>query len=157
MDAYKRRVKDYILSQQNNITIHKLKMNVPITDSELNSLEKMLFEQGEIGNKDVFVKAYGSQPFGKFIRSIVGLDTNAAKLALGKFINEPALNAQQIRFVDIIIQYLTVNGTIDAGALFAPPFTDISSNGLIDVFNQEQSAEIISLVEEVNHNALVAG
>ena len=116
----------------------------------------MLFEQGDLGNKVLFEKAYGAQPFGKFIRSIVGLDITAAKDAFSTFINAPALNVQQIRFIDTIIQYLTINGTIDASALFAPPFTDISSNGLIDVFNNDQSAEIISLVEKVNHNALIA-
>lgn len=156
LEAYKKRVTKFIQEQQSNITIYKLRMNIPITDSELNGLEKMLFEQSDMGDKALFEKAYGNQPFGKFIRSIVGLDVIAAKDAFSKFINAPAMNAQQIRFVDTIIQYLTVNGTIDAGALFAPPFTDISSNGLIDVFNKDQSAEIISLVQKVNGNALVA-
>ena len=156
LEAYKKRVTQFIQEQQNNITIYKLRMNIPITDSELNGLEKMLFEQSDMGDKALFEKAYGNQPFGKFIRSIVGLDVTAAKEAFSKFINAPAMNAQQIRFIDTIIQYLSVNGTIEAGALFAAPFTDISSNGLIDVFNKDQSAEIITLVEKVNENALVA-
>jgi type I restriction enzyme, R subunit len=156
LDAYHKRVTHFIQSQQNNITIHKLRMNKPITGSELDSLEKMMFSQGEVGTKEQFERAYGKQPLGKFIRSIVGLDVTAAKEALGKFVNSPALNAQQIKFVDTIIQYLGVNGTIDKGALFSPPFTDISSNGLIDVFNLEQSTEIVSMVDKVNQNALVA-
>ena len=98
--------------------IHKLRTNVPITSTELNTLDKMLFEQGELGSKEKLEEAYGSQPLGKFIRSIVGLEVSAAKEALSKFINSPALNSQQIRFVNTIIQYLTVNGTIDPGALF---------------------------------------
>ena len=115
----------------------------------------MLFEQGELGSKEKFEEAYGTQPLGKFIRSIVGLEVSAAKEALSKFINSPALNAQQIRFVDTIIQYLSVNGTIDAAALFSPPFSDISPNGLIAVFNEEQSSEIVSLLDRVNRNAVV--
>ena len=99
---------------------------------------------------------YGKQPLGKYIRSIAGLDVEAAKTAFSKFINAPALNPQQIRFVDTIINFLTVNGTIDPAALFEPPFTDISSNGLIDVFNPEQSAEIVNLVERINQNAVAA-
>ena len=120
-------------------------------------MEKMLFDQGEIGNREQFEKAYGKQPLGRFIRSIVGLEPDAARSAFSNFINAPALNAQQIRFLDTIIQYLTVNGTIDMAALFAPPFTDIRSNGLMDVFNTQQSAELFSLVEKVNKNAIVAG
>ena len=156
LEAYRRRVTDYIKGQQNNITIYKLRMNIPIAESELVGLEKMLFSQGEIGDKAVFEKAYGAQPFGKFIRSIVGMDITAAREAFSNFINSPALNVQQIRFVDTIIQYLTVNGTIDPSALFEPPFTDISTNGLLDVFNGEQSEEIIHMVERVNQNALLA-
>lgn len=113
-----------------------------------------MFEQGEVGTKEQFVAVYGTQPLVRFIRSIIGLDTQAAKSALGKFVNSPALNSQQIRFVDTMIQYLTVNGVIDPEALFAPPFTDISSNGLTDVFNQEEAADIVSLVERVNQNAV---
>lgn len=156
LEAYKKRITQFIKSLQSNMTIYKLKMNIPITEAELIGLEKLLFEQGDLGDKSMFEKAYGSQPFGKFIRSIVGLDITAAKDAFSTFINSPALNVKQIRFVDTIIQYLTINGTIDANALFEPPFTEISSNGLIDVFNNEQSAEIVNMVAQINKNALVA-
>lgn len=156
LEAYRKRVTHYIQSQQTHLTIYKLKMNIPITAGELDTLEKMMFAQGEIGTKEQFEKAYGKQPLGKFIRAITGLDVTAAKEAFSKFVNAPALNTQQIKFVDTIIQYLTINGTIDKSALFDPPFTDISSNGLLDVFNMEQSSEIISMVKKVNDNALVA-
>ena len=115
----------------------------------------MLFAQGDIGNKAQFEHPYGPQPLGKFIRSIVEMDIEAAKAAFSEFINAPALNPKQIRFVNIIIQYLTVNGVINAGVLFSAPFTDISSSGLTDVFNPEDSAEIILLVKRVNENAMV--
>jgi type I restriction enzyme R subunit len=156
LEAYRKRVTHYIQEHQSFITIYKLKKNIPITATELDTLEKMLFEQGEIGNREQFEKAYGTQPLGKFIRSIVGLELDAAKSAFSTFVNAPALNAQQIRFLDTIITYLTINGTIDPAALFAPPFTDISSNGVMDVFNTPQSAEIISLLDKVNKNAMVA-
>jgi type I restriction enzyme R subunit len=116
----------------------------------------MLFTQGDVGSREQFEVVYGKQPLGKFIRSIVGLDVEAAKTAFGSFVNSPNFNSQQIRFVDTIIQYLTVNGTIDGEAFFGPPFTDISSNGLVDVFNQELSASIINLIDVLNRNAVVA-
>lgn len=153
LEAYKKRVSQYILSKKHDLIIHKLRTNVALTSSELKALNKMLFEQGELESKEKFEEAYGVQPLGKFIRSIVGLEVSAAKEALSKFINSPALNAQQIRFLDTIIQFLSVNGTIDPGALFSPPFSDISPNGLIAVFNEEQSTEIVSLLDRVNRNA----
>lgn len=156
LEAYRHRVSQFIRENQQHITIFKLRTNIPITSSELETLEKMLFEQGECGSREEFEKVYGKQPLGKFIRSIVGLDVQAAKTAFSKFVNAPALNQQQIRFLDTIINYLTVNGSIEPAALFEPPFTDIASNGLIDVFNQDQAAEIVYMVERVNQNAVAA-
>jgi type I restriction enzyme, R subunit len=155
LEAYRNRVQHYIKSQQHHLTIHKLRMNIPITASEVEALEKMLFEQGELGSQEEFVKVYGQQPLGTFIRSIVGMDVQAAKTAFGEFINSPAMNPRQIRFLDTIINYLTVNGMIDPKNLFRAPFTDIASNGLTDVFSAEQATQIVDLLERINRNAAV--
>ena len=66
----------------------------------------MLFEQGSLGTREEFVKAYGEQPLGKFIRKIVGLDVTAAKQVFSVLIKSQTLNSQQIRFLDTIINYL---------------------------------------------------
>jgi type I restriction enzyme R subunit len=116
----------------------------------------MLFEQGELGTKDEFVKAYGEQPLGKFIRGIVGLDVNAAKLAFGEILGVQTLNSQQIRFIDTIINFFTVKGIIEPAMLFEPPFTDINTSGIMGVFDEITSSRIISLIEGVNHTAEVA-
>ena len=88
-----------------------------------------------------------------FIRSIVGLDLEAANSAFSKFINNPSLNASQIRFVNMIIQYLTTNGVIEADNLFEPPFTEISDQGILGVFSQQQATDVISLIEHINGKA----
>ena len=46
----------------------------------------MLFEQNEIGTKESFVNAYGEQPLGKFIRSIVGLDIESVNAAFSELL-----------------------------------------------------------------------
>jgi type I restriction enzyme R subunit len=153
LDAYKRRVTEYIQKNRHHITIHKLRTNQPITARELEELERMMFEQGELGTRDNFIKAYGEQPLGKFIRSIVGLDIDAANAAFSKFINNPSLNVQQIRFVNMIVQYLSVNGTIDIEKLFEPPFTDIADNGIIGVFNTDQANEIKTVISNIDRKA----
>jgi type I restriction enzyme R subunit len=82
-----------------------LRNNVPITKAELQALDSMLFEQGSMGTKEEFTNAYGEQPLGRFIRNIVGLDAQAAKLAFADILNNQTLNAQQIRFMDAIINF----------------------------------------------------
>ncbi|MEO7045629.1 MAG: type I restriction-modification enzyme R subunit C-terminal domain-containing protein, partial [Ferruginibacter sp.] len=121
-----------------------------------NALEEMLFKQGSIGTKEEFTKAYGEQPLGKFIRGIVGLDANAAKLAFGEILNNKTINSQQIRFIDTIINFLTVKGIIDPSLLFEAPFTDINAGGIMGVFDEVSSSRIIALIEQINNNAEVA-
>ena len=156
LDAYKRKVEQYVKEHSNNITIHKLRNNLPITKAELESLDKMLFEQGTMGTKAEFTKAYGDRPLGKFIRSIVGLEVQAAKLAFAEILNNQTLNAQQIKFIDTIINFLTVKGIIEPAMLFEAPFTDINSNGVAGLFDNSVATKIISLIETINHNAEAA-
>jgi len=156
LDTYKRKVEQYLKSQSNNIIIQKLRNNEPITKSELESLDKMLFDQGTIGTKLEFTKVYGDQPLGKFIRSIIGLDVQAAKLAFAEILNNQTLNAQQIRFMDTIINFFNVKGIIEPAMLFESPFTDINSNSVSGLFEEQMAAKIISLIEIINHNAEAA-
>jgi len=104
-------------------------------------------------HKKEFVEAYGEQPLGRFIRSIVGLEAKVAKELFGKILGNQTLNARQIKFMDTIINYLCVKGVIDPAMLFEPPFTDISSNGISDVFDDSTTDKIISLIEEINKKA----
>lgn len=156
LGAYKRKVEQYLKEQSNNITIHKLRNNVPITRGELDTLEKMLFEQGSIGTKEEFINAYGEQPLGRFIRSIVGLEVQAAKMAFAEILNQQTLNAQQIRFMDTIINFLNVKGIIEPSMLFESPFTDINSNGVAGLFEDTMASKIIGLIENINCNAEAA-
>jgi type I restriction enzyme, R subunit len=153
LEAYRKRMEEYVLKNRNHITIHKLRTNQPISKTELKELDKMLFEQGEVGTHEDFVKAYGDQPLGQFIRSIVGLDKESVNIAFSRFVNDPTLNSTQIRFVNLIIQYLSTNGYLTSDKLFEPPFTDLSSNGLLGVFSREGAQEVIYTIEHLNQNA----
>ena len=154
LDAYKRKVEQYLKQHSSHLTIHKIRNNIQITKGELGELELMLFNQGELGTKEEFVKAFGEQPLGVFIRGIVGLDTNAAKMAFGEILSGQTLNSQQIRFMDTIINFFTVKGVIEPAMLFEPPFTDINTSGIMGVFDEVTSTKIISLIEEINHTAV---
>jgi type I restriction enzyme, R subunit len=156
LEAYKRKVQQYLIEHKNHLTISKLRNNVPITKDELNELERMLFEQGTLGTKKDFEKAFGEQPLGKFVRSILGLEINAAKQAFGELLINTNMNANQTRFLDILIKFLSVKGTIAPGMLYESPFTDINPSGITGIFDQNMSLKIVALLDEVNHNAVVA-
>ena len=152
---YRKRVESFIRDNKPHLTISKLTTNLPITIEELTALENMLFDGAERGTKEAYVKEYGNQPLGVFIRSIIGLDITAAQEAFAEFLNNGNLKADQVTFIQNIINYLNKNGTIEPSMLFEPPFTDINDYGLNGVFDDTSAYKIISIVEHVNENAQV--
>lgn len=150
---YKQRVERYVRENERNPVIQKLRKNIAITHSELQELENLLFDGNERGTKDDFIKIHGQQPLGKFIRSIVGMDVNAAKEAFGEFLNAGILTADQIRFIDMIIDYLTTNGIIEAEKLFEEPFTTFHTEGIAGLFDATDAKKIITILNHISANA----
>lgn len=152
---YKKKVRAYIKANENHVAIAKLKRNLPLTPTDLESLEEMLFNSPEIEGKERFEEVYGQNvSLQRFIREIVGLDRNAAKQAFSKYLEQSQFSANQIRFVEEIIDQLTQKGIIDPGILYEPPFTDLHQEGLDGVFTQEADADnIITIISSFNRNA----
>jgi len=155
LQSYKDRVESYIRSHKDHIAIHKLKTNKPITETEINALEVILFDGVTItGTKQDYIDNYGDKPLGEFIRGIVGLDSQAAQAAFADFIQTGNLRADQMTFINNIISYLTKNGTIDKKMLFEAPFTNIHDQGLLGVFDDAVAVKVIKLIDRVNQNAV---
>jgi type I restriction enzyme R subunit len=155
MESYKQRVESFIRKNQNHITISRLKNNHPITTSELEELERILFSEDR-GTKDDYIREFGDKPLGVFIRSLIGLDVTAAKTAFADFLTKGKLKADQMTFINNIIDFLTVNGTIDKAMLFESPFTDINDQGLLGVFDADEASRIIHIIDDINSNAVTA-
>jgi type I restriction enzyme R subunit len=153
---YRKRVESFIRENKYQLTISKLLTNQPITVAELSVLESLLFDGGDRGTKEDFVKEFGEAPLGVFIRSIIGLDVKAAQDAFAEFLQAGNLRADQMTFIQTIIAHLTKNGTVQPSMLFEPPFTDVNDQGLLGVFDDGASHKIISIVERINENALGA-
>ena len=154
MRRYRMKVEQFIRQHRHQITIHKLHTNEPITSAELLELERLLFDGDERGTKEALMEELGdAQPLGFFIRQIIGLDVNAAKQAFSEFLGRANLRSDQIHFIDLIIQHLSVNGTIDKRMLAEPPFTEVNDQGIFGVFEEGDQDRLISIVHGVNTNA----
>jgi len=156
LQSYKDRVESYVRQHSDHLVINKLKTNKPITETELNELERILFDGSVVGTKQDYIDSYGDKPLGEFVRSIVGLDVVAAQEAFSEFIQAGKLSADQMTFINTIITYLTKNGMIDKAMLFESPFTHIHDQGLSGVFDDAQATKVIKLLDRVNANALVS-
>lgn len=147
---YRKKVEAYIRENENHVAIAKLKRNAPLTESDLESLEQMLFGAQEIESRDRFEEVYGKDVSLKlFIRKLVGLDRNAAKQAFATYLEGGNFSANQIRFVENIIDYLTQNGVMDPGLLYEADFTG-HDDGLDGFFEDDDADQIISLVRSFN-------
>jgi len=153
---YKTRVEKFIRENKNQITINKLTKNQPITTGELDQLELLLFNGDQRGTKEDFIKAYGEQPLGKFIRSIIGLELAAANEAFATFIQAGDLSGDQMQFIRNIIDFLTKNGTIEPNMLFKAPFTNFHDQGLLGVFDDAKAGKIVNIIKAINENATIA-
>lgn len=97
-----------------------------------------------------------SRGLGVFVRSLIGMDRGAAKEALGGFVAGKAMAANQIEFVELIVDHLTEHGVMDAAALYDSPFTDLSPRGPDALFGDTEIDALISVLEEVRQTASAA-
>jgi type I restriction enzyme R subunit len=85
-ERFREKARHFLRDHENHITIHKLRFNEPLTPTDLSELERMLLESG-VGTPEHLARAKAeSQCLGLFIRSLVGLDQEAAKQAFGEFL-----------------------------------------------------------------------
>lgn len=127
-NRFRTKARQFLLAHKNHLTIYKLRFNKPLTAIDLSELERILLSG--LGTPEHLEYAkQTSQGLGLFIRSLVRLDREAAKQAFGKFLSGSAVSADQIEFINLIIDHLTHHGILEPGLLYESPFTDINSQG----------------------------
>jgi type I restriction enzyme R subunit len=153
-ERFRAKVRHFLRTHEDHISIHKLRTNEPLTAMDLGTLEKMLVESGIGTAEDVLKAKQDSSGLGLFVRSLVGLDRQAAKAALSGFLEQRTLNASQIEFLDLIVDHLTEHGTVDAAQLYESPYTDINDGGVDGVFAPAEVERLIAILEEIRHRAV---
>ena len=148
---YKRKVETYIRANENHIAIARLRLNKPLTPQDLQELERFVYESDVVEGRMRFEECYGSGvSLPAFIRSLVGLDRNAAKEAFGRFLDESRYSSQQIRFIEMIIERLTKAGSVEPGQLYEPPFTAVHFSGLDGAFSDSDADAIVDVLERID-------
>ena len=93
---------------------------------------------------------------GLFIRSLVGLDRDAATDALSGFLAGKTLSGSQIEFSNLVIQHLTEHGVMNADLLYKSPFTDITPSGPEKLFEPGQVDKLFAALQKIEASARVA-
>lgn len=153
LQSYRKKVEHYLKEHQHEDTlaIYKLRNNKPLTKQDVEYLEQILWS--ELGSKEQYEKDYGDTPVTKLVRKIVGLDRQAAVKAFSTFISEQNLNLQQTKFVELIIDYIVKNGTLERQALQQDPFSSVG--GIMVVFKDQlpKARGILDIIDHINRNA----
>ncbi len=152
-ERFRAKVRQFLRVHENHVTIHKLRWNKALTATDLDELERMLIEAGVGTAEDLNRAKEESKGLGLFIRSLVGLDRDAAKHAFGQFLSGKASSANQIEFINLIIDYLTEHGVMDPGLLYESPFTDINPQGPEGVFTSTEVDDLVFLLNEIRERA----
>jgi type I restriction enzyme, R subunit len=151
---FRAKAQAFLRAHQDHVTVHKLRTNRALTAADLAELQRMLAQSGVGGADDIQRAADQSRGLGLFVRSLVGLDRQAAKEALAGFLAGKTLGANQIEFVNLIVNHLTEHGVMEATMLYESPFTDLTPRGPDGIFSSAQVDELMAAIEQVRRTAI---
>lgn len=154
VERFRDKTLQVLRTHENDPVIHKLRFNERLTKKDLDALEEMLIKEGA-GTPDELIRVRSESGLGLFVRSMVGLDRESAKRAFDGFLTGKNLTANQIQFVNLVIDYLTQSGWMNAAQLYESPFTDFSPKGVEGVFSPENVAQLIGILDDVRTRAVI--
>ena len=153
---FRAKAQAYLRAHQDHIAIHKLRTNKALTPGDLAELERMLAESGVGAMADIQRAKAESHGLGLFVRSLIGMDREAAKQALAAFLTGKTLSANQIEFVNLVVNHLTEHGVMETARLYESPFTDLTPHGPDALFSPAQVDELIAVLATVRDKAVAA-
>ncbi|MBZ4332705.1 DEAD/DEAH box helicase family protein [Corallococcus interemptor] len=75
-------------------------------------------------------------------RGIVGLEAEAVEKAFTAFVHKhPRLSSQQLRFLQVLQNYITQNGGIELERLYEPPFTTLHAESMDGIFDDKEDVD----------------
>jgi type I restriction enzyme R subunit len=154
-ERFKAKTRAYLKDHEDNVALQRLRRNRQLTGSDLSALERMLVEAGA-GEADIERASEESHGLGLFIRSLVGLDREAAAAAFSEYLQDSKYTVDQVRFVNLIVEDLTVNGHMEAKRLFEAPYTDDAPQGALSVFPEDDVQRIVTALEQVRSHAFAS-
>ena len=149
---YRKKVEFYLKEHNDKLSVYKLRNNKKLSKADLKELERILWT--ELGSKDDYIKEYGDTPIGRLVRQIVGVDRAAVNEAFSEFLTEERLNLNQMRFVNLIVDYIVANGNIDDNkVLMGEPFKSVGS--ITSLFKDDMSTakRIMEVVADIKRNS----
>ncbi|MCC6664991.1 MAG: DEAD/DEAH box helicase family protein [Polyangiaceae bacterium] len=135
---YKRRVESVLRDHfAENPILQRVRAGKSVREDELEELASLVLR---IDDKANVKHLAGHDPEARrtlltVFRGLVGLDAAAVEKAFTGFVhNHPRLSSQQLRFLQVLQNYIAQNGGIELERLYEPPFTTIHAESMDGVF-----------------------
>ena len=152
-ERFRAKARAFLRTHQDRLALQKLRRNQPLTAMDLADLERLLQEAGA-STQDIERARGHEASLGLFVRSLVGLDRAAAKDLFNDLLVMGALTANQIEFLNLVIDHLTEQGVMDAARLYESPFTGLCPTGPEGLFTAAQVDGIVGVLRHVRARAV---
>ena len=144
---YKQRVRTVIDGHlADNAVLQRIKLGKAVHDDDLEELARLVLE---IDDKANVKQLAARNPEARsslldVFRSIVGLDPAAVEAAFTAFVHKhKLLSSQQLRFLQVLQNYIAQNGGIELERLYGPPFTTVHAESVEGVFTKKDEVDEI--------------
>ena len=140
-----------------HLNSQKLKNAQAITHDEIETLAQTLHDEDPYITIDLLRRVYMNKkaPFLKFIKHILGVEElknfpDTVSESFDKFIQmHPTLTTTQLKFLELLKNYIIDNGDITKKDLIQAPFTVIHPSGIRGVFTPIEIEEILQITQEL--------
>ena len=132
----------------NHAILQRVRAGKVVQDAELEELARLVLSVDDKANVSHLA---GHDPETRrslltVFRGLVGLDAEAVEQAFTDFVQKhPRLSSQQLRFLQVLQNYIAQNGGIEIERVYEPPFTNVHAESLDGLF--EDAADIEQLLE----------
>ncbi|MGO1562225.1 MAG: DEAD/DEAH box helicase family protein [Actinomycetaceae bacterium] len=155
-ERFRAKTQAYLRRHEDHLAIQKLRRNKQLTTADLVTLEEVLRAAGP-AHEQLAAVSEEAGGLGLFVRSLVGLEREAAVEAFSRFLDAGSYTADQIRFIGLIVDELSHNGVVPVSRLFESPFTDHAPTGPDYVFGDSDVDVIVDTLDEVRRRAVPEG
>jgi type I restriction enzyme R subunit len=158
-DTYKqfrKKASAYLKEHLGEPAIAKVRSGLPLTASDFEELQRILVAAGSDSLDDFESAVQQAGNIAAFVRSLVGLDREAAKERFSDFLDESRHTANQIQFVNQLIDYLAENGTIEPGRVYEDPFTAVAPQGPEQIFTAAEIEDIFTRLRDLEATTAVS-
>ena len=152
MDRFRAKARHFLKENANRLAVLKLRRNEPLTRDRPRRAGAHFCQCGHGARRDggypraKAASAHSSARWSVWI-------AKRRKQAFAGFLAQRKSTADQIEFVNMIVEHLTDRGVMEPRLLYESPFTDINPLGVEGIFGQQGAAEVISIIDGVNRRA----